>query len=239
MRPSPSSASRCRKPSSASVANGCGVLRRFERASQTFRPGGRHPLDSWPHASQPIDVYLHRPHHHRRSRVRCRPRAERQNAHSREGIIDPAPSHTSTQGSDSANVHTILTTPQNPPKFRWALVRWYCWSTHSVIGFMCKTTRDNNHVVFLETIELVCAPRIRMAWAEWSRLRRGDSAREFVGTRQEPNKWRDNRPSCPIGTSTALGLVVGRSVNRLPSGTWPTTRTDLIPGRLTDGLVCI
>jgi hypothetical protein len=80
---------------------------------------------------------------------------------------------------------------------------------------------------------------MQLPWAECPRRRRGESAQEFVGTRQDPHEKADNRPSTPIGTPTALGLIVVRSVHRPPSGRGPTTRTQLDPGRLIDGLICI
>jgi hypothetical protein len=87
-----------------------------------------------------------------------------------------------------------------------------------IIGLCWKVSRSQR------------APRMHLVWAECPRRRWGESAQETEGTRQEPMKSRDNRRSFPIGTPTALGLVVGRSVHRSPSGRWPTTRTELDSG---------
>ena len=67
---SPSRASRCRKPSSASGAEVAHrLLRRFQRPGQALRPGNRHRLGAPPHAPQPFHGHLHRPHHRRRSHL--------------------------------------------------------------------------------------------------------------------------------------------------------------------------
>jgi hypothetical protein len=55
---------------------GNGLLRRFQRPGQALRDRNRHRLDAPPHAPEPVNGHLHRPHHRRRGHLRYRPPPE-------------------------------------------------------------------------------------------------------------------------------------------------------------------
>ena len=87
---SPSRASRCRKPSSASGAEvATAYFLRFQRPGQALRPGGRHSLGASPHPPRLRPCHLRGAHHRCRSDRRRRPPPQGPATHRRQVVVDP------------------------------------------------------------------------------------------------------------------------------------------------------